>query len=352
MPISSEKKEKISLQVIKVLVTRFEKFPESSTINRNAPFHDAFLNAFTDKFRGNVSNMPFFISLSSWMHGLNTTLGQTFFEKVANILFDGEKREYTSKKLGNLQIARQQKDNVNTLITELSNDIRTPNLVYENEQIFLVTQENLVNAIDFSADVFREDETNVTAIELKSVKPNSGEVRGEKQKILEGKAALYKLFPEKNIRFFMGFPFDPTSNENPVGSDKARFMRSIINMNKYFGSDEVLLAGEFWDFLSQDNNTMQELLEIINSIATTEFIDRYRFILNQANKNEHLETYMQYLRNWNLYSELLLVNNETLIKRAILNNNRLTSKYNQLIFNDDAKYNKDRFLALNALLVN
>ena len=42
-------KEKISIEVIKTLVSRFESFPLNAEGNRNAPFHDAFLKAFSDK---------------------------------------------------------------------------------------------------------------------------------------------------------------------------------------------------------------------------------------------------------------------------------------------------------------
>jgi len=65
MPLSQEQIEKISLQVIKVLYSRFKNFPENALSNRNAPFHEAFLSAFSDKFHGKVSDVPFFISLSS-----------------------------------------------------------------------------------------------------------------------------------------------------------------------------------------------------------------------------------------------------------------------------------------------
>ena len=250
MPISKDKIEKISLEVIKVLFTRFEKFPEDASSNRNAPFHTAFLNAFADKFEGKVSNLPFFISLSSWLHGLNTTLGQTFFENVAHILSDGEKRQYTSKKLGNLPITKQQKENINDLITALSTSQASPNPENENQKLFINENTEIVSAIDFSADVFIEDTAHITAIELKTVRPNSGEMRGEKQKILEGKAALFKKFTGKTIKFFIGFPFDPTNEESETGYDKTRFLGSNINMNKFFAPDETLIAGELWDFLS------------------------------------------------------------------------------------------------------
>ncbi len=141
------KKQQIACIVIKILLQRFETFPIDATNNRNAPFHKAFLSAFSTKLNNKVSDVPFFISLSSWLHGLNTTLGQSFFESVAHILSDGEKREYTSKKLGNIQISMTQKNNINKIITELSNSINAPNFEKENKTIFI---NNFIKAMSVS----------------------------------------------------------------------------------------------------------------------------------------------------------------------------------------------------------
>lgn len=349
MPISPDKIERISFQVIKVLFTRFENFPEDATSNRNAPFHKAFMNAFTDKFQDKVSDIPFFISLSSWLQGLNTTLGQTFFENVAHILSDGEKREYTSKKLGNLPITRQQKENINSIVTELSTAQELPNLDNENQKLFIDDTSDMVSAIDFSVDVFFEDATQSTAIELKSVRPNSGEMRGEKQKILEGKAALFKKFRGKEIKFFIGFPFDPTNEESETGYDKTRFLGSIINMNKFFAANEVLLASELWDSLSGESSTMEQLLQIINAVATTEFLTKCDFLNDHRNKQQDVALYKQRLSEWNLHSELKLVNNEAAIKEKIGTDKKLNRIFNQLIFKD-GEYNFDRYNTLDALL--
>ena len=330
MDLDKDKVENLSLLVIDVLYKRFENFPEDSTENRNAPFHEAFLGAFSDKLQGKVLDIPFFISLSSWLHGLNTTLGQTFFEKAAHILSDGEKREYTSKRLGNLEISKEQKNNINTIMTKLSNSNRKPSLVKENEILFSnsINEDTKENAIDFSCDVFIEDEDEIIAIELKSVKPNSGEMRGEKQKILEGKTALYENFPDKKGRFYIGFPFDPLS-EDPFGKDKDKFSNSIINLTKYFHNDEILLADELWDLLSGIDNTMEQLIDIINSIATTDFLKKYRFLNDKSNINSN--KYMEYLEDWNMFSEIELLKNDEIIKEKIKGNNKLIKIYNNYI---------------------
>lgn len=201
--------------------------------------------------------------------------------------------------------------------------------------------------MDFSADVFIEDNNSIIAIELKAVRPNSGEMRGEKLKILHGKAALINEFPNKKIKFFIGFPFDPTNVENETGYDKTRFMDSIINMNKYFDNEEVLLASELWDFLSGEEKTMEELLNIINSISTIEFKDIYEFLNN--NNNRENTRYIEYLEKWNLYKELDLISNENKIKEQIKGNKSLTRIYHQPVFKD-GDYNIDRCNTLSKLI--
>ena len=287
------------------------------------------------------------LSLKNWLHGLETSLGQQFFENVANILCQGEKREYTSKKLGNLQIHKTQKDNVNNIITKLSNSTSQPNLADENRLLFISDDTQLVNAIDFSADVFIEDNNKITAIELKSVRPNSGEMRGEKQKILEGKAALFKKFPDKEINFYIGFPFDPTSDQDTT-YNKTRFLGSIINMTKFFAPNETLIASELWNLLSGEQNTMEQILEIINTISTTEFLEKYQILNDDTNRNN--DRYAAILREWNLYSELELIDNDEIIKEQISSDKRLNRWYNQKPFANNGVYNINRYNALSDLI--
>ena len=353
MTLTNKLKEKISIEVIKTLITRFENFPEDASNNRNAPFHEAFLNAFSDKLNEKVHDIPFFIRLSSWQHGLSTTLGQKFFENVARNLCDGKKKEYTSKKLGNLQITETQKANITNIITNLSNTTSTPDLSNENSLIYNNYDTPLVSAIDFSADVFIEDTDTITAIELKSVKPNSGEMRGEKQKILEGKAALFRLFPDKQIKFYIGFPFDPTvnpANESVTSFDKPRFLSSIINLTKYFDSNEVLIANELWDMLSGQENTMEAILYIINSISTTDFLTKFQLLTD--NTKRLTPEYRNQLSEWNLFSEIELIDNNNTIIQKIGTNNALTKKYNKMAFNSKGNYCTDRYATLKELLTN
>lgn len=335
MSLPNHKIEFISIIVIKILHNQFEKFPSDATGNRNAPFHTAFLAAFANKFGNQVPDIPSFISMSSWLQGLNTTLGQTFFESVAHILSDSEKKEFTSGRTGTLTITDEQQNNITKIITNLSNAITTPNLSTEDSMIFIPDRGDIRNALDFAADVFIQDDDEIVGIELKSVRPNSGEMRGEKEKILNGKAALYRKYPGKNIKFFIGFPFDPTSScDNQTQCDKSQFMHSIINLNKFFSQEEVLLSSELWDYLSGESGTMEELLDIINTIANPQFEDIYNYL--NDNQNRDSQQYRDYLNRWHLYSEIQILNNDNQIKNSIRNNKGLKRLYSSSIFKDGA----------------
>jgi len=219
---------------------------------------------------------------------------------------------------------------------------KQPYVDEENKSLFIVDQSELVNALDFSADVFIEDNDCITAIELKSVKPNSGEMRGEKQKILEGKAALYRKY-NKKIKFYIGFPFDSTVNikkESATQHNKGRFLKSIINMNKYFDEKETLLSSELWDFLSNKSQTMEMILEIINKISTTDFLNKFQYLNDNSKRNER--QYSTILDKWYMFSEKVLIENDKKIKEKIKYDISLTRLYNQTAFDNKGKYNYKR----------
>lgn len=330
MAFSNEVKEKIAIQVIKTLYKQFEKFPEDVNSNRNAPFHEAFLSAFADKLESKVASVPIFISLSSWLHGLNTSLGQSFFENVSQIICNGEKREFTTHKKGNLKITQKQKDDISNIITNLTNGISSPSLEHENKIIFdLEKTTEQIDASDFTVDVFYENDKEIICLELKTVKPNKGTFKGEKEKILEAKASLkLRCYQNKEIKYYLAFPFDPQSNI-PCGSDKDSFMEACIGFTKYFDKEEILLANEFWDFLSGDEQTMEEILSIINRIATPKFEHEFEFLSNSVNREK--QEYLELLEKWYLFREKLLLENINLIKKQP---NKLQNLFNQSCFKD------------------
>lgn len=324
--IENRKKECIAQTIIKILVSRFSSFPEDGNNNRNAPFHVAFLNAFSDKLNGRVRDIPDYISLSSWLQGLNTSLGQTFFESVAHILCDGEKKDFKGKSIYTNQV-----NAISEIMIDLKNSAQIPSLERENQIIQDNRSGGTQNASNFTADCFYQTDDEVVAIELKSVRPNSGEMRGEKQKILQAKAVLQELYPNKAIRYYFGFPFDPTSTTD-TGYDKQRFIEYLVEAEKFIDQSELLIADELWSFLlGVDRGVMEELLNIINTIATTAFMDKYNSIQNKTPGYERI------LREWFLKSECYIFENSNRIIGSA--QQRIA---NQSIFKMDGSYNEKR----------
>ncbi len=334
--IEKSKIERISHQVIKTLFSRFEKFPEDASEIRNAPFHMAFLEAFKTKLEDKVTNIPVFISLANWFHGLNTSVGQSFFESTAHILSDGVKKEFRSMK-----ISSEQQTVIADIISDLKNGARLPNLDQENNLIFSQNSNLSKEVPNFSADCYFEENNKIVAIELKTVKPNSSIFKSEKEKLLFGKASLQNLYPNKKIYFYLGFPFDPQS-DTPTGYDKESFLNYSVEFKKYFESNEVLLASELWDFLSGTTKTMEQILAIINRIASVEFLEKYTFINNRLNLFSQREKYLNQLSEWNLFSEIYFVKNERKLLNEIEKNNRLERTLNQSVFTKDGEYNVTR----------
>jgi hypothetical protein len=335
------KQEQLAHLIIKVLMSRFSSFPEDAIQNRNAPFHEAFLKAFSNKLAGKVTDIPYLISLSSWLHGLNTTLGQSFFEGAAYILSDGYKREFTTTGQTQLKWNESQQRIINEHIFQLKNGILQPTPTIHRE-ILKASKlpESLKDAHNFTVDVFFEDSTVVHAVELKTVKPNAGIMYGEKQKILQAVAALTHLYPTKQVEYFLGFPFDPTSDSD-VEHNKARFLASIVDGTRYFAEAEVLLAGELWDYFSGEEHTMEAMLNIINGIATPEFEIEYVFLNNPNNRTQYPQQYFEIAQRWRLISEVEFLKNDDLIRRRISTKTE-ERNYNKPPFNSKGEYDITR----------
>ncbi|MGI8556126.1 MAG: TdeIII family type II restriction endonuclease [Pyrinomonadaceae bacterium] len=329
--ITKRQKEQIAIETIKVLYCQIKEISETINFSQTKTYIETFFNSLFDRNFGTIS-------LSSWMHGLNTSLGQSFFERTAYILSSSKKKVFKGNKISELQIAE-----VSRIITNLqnrANDVK-PNLQIENERIWSGNYGDEDFAHDFTIDIFWEDEKEVVGIEAKTVRPNSDISKQTKDKILRAKCVLKKLYPDKNVKYFYGFPFDPFGM-NSTTSDKGEFMKKNVNFSKYFAEDEVLLASEFWDFISGTPNTMETILEIINAIATTEFPAKLKFIQNKSNAEDYKKAYLSLLNLWQLNREKLLVENESRVKQKIAGNRALTRVFNQDVFNNKGEYNENR----------
>lgn len=255
----------------------------------------------------------------------------SFYTEVSYILSGGESMSYLYEKDTNLPIEQTQKDTIIRIITNLTNGNQSPSLANENNLIFQKPNtSNLIEGTDFTADVFFESTTEIICIEIKTVKPNKGVFKVEKQKILEAKAALKLKYPTQEIKYFLAFPFDPLS-DTPCGYDKKRFMDYSVGFTKYFDEAEILLAGELWDYLSGVPNTMEAMIHIINTIATPNFLNELYFLNDSQNSTTQTQNYLDLLERWCLFQEHELVKHaQEIIPK--LTNRQLQSLYYQSCF--------------------
>ena len=273
---------------------------------------------------------------------------QSFFENITHIISNGEKRGFSKKKNTALKITINQQQAINEIITDLKNGNIEPDVAKENALIYNIEPGEEVEALAFSADNYVEDINCIEAIEIKSVRPNAGEMRGEKQKILNGKAALKKLYPSKDIKFFIAFPFDPFSS-TPTGFNKENFKSENVEMQKYLANDEILIATEFWNHLSCELNTMETILEVINSIATADFLDEFEFINNHKNLFVDEDKYLGILKKWGLDREIQIYKNMEIIHEKANCDTTLYRILHKSLFTNDDRYNESR---MNYLLNN
>ncbi|MBI1813305.1 TdeIII family type II restriction endonuclease [Candidatus Peregrinibacteria bacterium] len=259
------KKDSIAKAFNAVLQNRTLLFPTESTFKRNEPFHRVLYHAFEAQLQTRSQDVTSILQVSSWVQGVNTSMG-SFFERVACILSGGKKMAFTTKKKTSLKISDTQTTKIKQIWNKPKSGNTSPNEESEIAEILSASSLKMQEAADFTVDVFWETHDSITAIELKSVRPNKGESAGEKQKMLEAKIALHNSFPDKKILYFIGFPFDPT-NPTPLGYDKKRFMQYLIGGGNYFAPEEFMLGSELWDFLSGEKNTMRQILAIMENVV-------------------------------------------------------------------------------------
>jgi len=333
-------KEKIACLIIEMIWNRFIDIPFFDSKDNPSVFQDSFIKNFNLSNEQSSSETPDKLNNVIQTFYLSKIADIVFFERTAQILCDGEKRKFK-----NLTINTTQQSAVNEIISSLKNNNSKPNLIRENELIFSELGKASNSIPNFDADVYYEDGNNIVIIEIKTVKPNSGIFKVEKEKILLAKAALKNLHPKKNVYYYLAFPFDPLNKEK-YGYDKERFFSYSIDFKKFFDSDEVLLADEFWNFLSGEKETMQDILAIINYISTPDFMTKYNFINDSNNLISDEKIYKELLQQWFLKKELQVVDNRKTLLELSQKDKKIIKLLNQNLFDTEGKYKEDRINSL------
>ena len=281
---SIDVQEEIALETISLLVSSISFVPTYKHQASNAPFYNSLLEAVELK---NRNGTDFRLDFEK----INSTLHKSFLKKIAHIFSGGDERELS----------------------------------------------------DLNIDVFIQDDTKITVIQLETDDFFARTMLEQRQILREIRKNVSSEYSNKQIDCYLGIPFDPYST-TPTGYDKTHFLNMIVDGNKYFAPEEVLLSSELWDFLSGEKDTMQQILDIINAIATPQFMKNYFFLKDGKNRKHDEQEYKVRLKNWFLFSELELLEKATSIEENLAGKKKRI--YNQSMFTTDGEYKWERYRTL------
>lgn len=236
MPLSKTHKEHITKTIMNCLREKFKNYePETD----NMPFHFRLLG----KDR---------MALFSFIHSLNTVFGTSIYEPVAKELAKGMFKEVYSKYTLGKTITRDAQIEIQKILNGLSIGGNV-NKEEETERIRKVAQRGELHKLkSVKVDLFlmsKEDE--VYMFDLKTVKPNTGDFIYYKRNMLEWLAAYLYQHPMAKVNTLIAIPYNPYEPK-PY---KRWTMKGMFDLKK-----EVMVAEEFWDFLSGEG-TYLDLLD-------------------------------------------------------------------------------------------
>ena len=227
-------------------------------------------------YKPQTKHMPFHyrllgqdrMTLFSFIHSINKTLGKAFFEPVAETLasakFKIAQKQYT---LGT-EISEKAQIEIHHIINEISTG-KDPDKKQEIERIREVANKGKFNKLKtVKADLFLVDENdNIFMFDLKTAKPNISNFKDFKRTLLEWVAIYLAKEPNAKINTLIAIPYNPYE---PKPYERWT-LKGMLDLE-----EELKVAEEFWDFLGGENS-YQELLECFENagIELREELDEY-----------------------------------------------------------------------------
>ena len=244
MTISSSRRTQIS-ELLRSKIRR--KLSEYSPETNNMPFHTRLLG----KDR---------MALFSFVQSINTTLGTSVFEEVAEILakphFKNAEAQYKNL---NAQISTGAQAEVQNIIDELTTSICKPSKVAEIERIRKVANTGTIKTVKKPRiDLFLVSIDGMEYyFDLKTAKPNMEEFKAHKRKLLEWAAYRLQANPKAQLRTGLAIPYNPYEPQP--------YERWTL-AGLYDLPEELLVAAEFWNFLG-GKGAYEELLTIFETVG-------------------------------------------------------------------------------------
>lgn len=215
-------------------------------------------------YRPETAHMPFHhrllgkdrYAMFSFIHSMNTTFGMSIWEQVAIVLAKsaGNHAERQYKLLG--EIDRDTEKIINEIHYKLRKGEIATDKINEIEQIRkIIKKGNSKLDPDSVVDFFVEMNKNENYFDITSAKPNMKEFVALKLKLLRWTGL--RLSQDKNVKVFtrLAIPYNPYHPE-PY---ERWTLKGLYDLKR----DEILVGGEFWNFIANEN-IYEELLDVFN----------------------------------------------------------------------------------------
>lgn len=237
MSLSMEQKQNVSSLLKQKIRDKLKRYsPETESM----PFHFRLLGR--DR-----------MALYSFIHSVNTMLGQSIFEKVGEIIaktsFEKVKSQYKIEGYLSDKAVLE----IDQIMLELKTTKKQANVSEEDHRIRLSSKSGNLGKIRKSrVDLFVARGGQEYYFEIKTVKPNIDVFARTKEKLLQWKAMRYSINQELTVKSYICIPYNP---EAPKPYSRWT-LQGLYELDQ-----EVLVAEEFWDFLG-GKGTYEELLDI------------------------------------------------------------------------------------------
>ncbi len=243
MALSSETSKKIE----DLLVTTVrEKLRTYQPETEHMPFHYRLLGK--DKY-----------AIFSFIQSMNTTFGMSIWEQVAVILANGGGNQGERQYMLLGEIDEETEKVINDIHYKLRKGEVPANKKEEIEKIRAkIKKGKLKEDPDSVVDLFVKTKYEENYFDITSAKPNMKEFVALKLKLLRWTAL--RLSQDRNANVFtrLAIPYNPYHPEP--------YERWTLKGLYDFGSGEILVGEEFWNFVASDN-IYNQLLDVFQNVG-------------------------------------------------------------------------------------
>lgn len=195
------------------------------------------------------------MALFSFIHSVNTTLGQSIFEHVGEIIAKPRAKKAISQ-YNEFEgyVSSEAVLRIDKIMRELRSASRKPNKETETREVLAVAQKGtLGKKLKKRVDLFVETDKNIEYyFELKSAKPNINEFTGVKKQLLDWIAMRGSQSLTANLKTIVAIPYNPYE-PHPY---ERWTLQGLFDLD-----NEVLVGEEFWDMIG-GKNTYSDLLAV------------------------------------------------------------------------------------------